>query len=101
MSLWLVPEMVVVAVPLTAVPLIAVTRAVTVPFDGFIHQAPFRAGDLVEEGAPPSFGDGYPREWVTTLDLLAGHPELLREQRRERPEVILTTRCFPRFACPR
>ncbi len=27
-----------------------VRRAVTVPFDGFIHQAPFRAGDLVEEG---------------------------------------------------
>ena len=27
-----------------------VRRAVTVPFDGFIHQAPFRAGDLVDEG---------------------------------------------------
>lgn len=25
-------------------------------------------GDLVEEGAPPSFGDSYPEEWVTTLD---------------------------------
>lgn len=28
------------------------------------------AGDLVEEGAPPSFGDAYPREWVATLDRL-------------------------------
>ena len=28
------------------------------------------AGDLVEEGAPPSFADGYPPEWVTTLDRL-------------------------------
>jgi biotin carboxyl carrier protein len=27
-----------------------VRRAVTVPFDGFIHQAPHRAGDLVAEG---------------------------------------------------
>nr|WP_205861380.1 MBL fold metallo-hydrolase [Planosporangium flavigriseum] len=25
------------------------------------------AGDLVEEGAPPSFGDGYPLEWPETL----------------------------------
>lgn len=29
------------------------------------------AGDLVEEGAPPSFGDSFPRAWVETLDLLA------------------------------
>ncbi len=28
----------------------AVRRAVTAPFDGFIHQAPFRAGDLVAAG---------------------------------------------------
>lgn len=28
------------------------------------------AGDLVEEGAPPSFGDSHPREWVDTLDRL-------------------------------
>lgn len=28
------------------------------------------AGDLVEEGAPPSFGDSYPDEWVGTLDRL-------------------------------
>jgi glyoxylase-like metal-dependent hydrolase (beta-lactamase superfamily II) len=28
------------------------------------------AGDLVEEGAPPSFGDAHPREWVATLDRL-------------------------------
>ena len=26
------------------------------------------AGDLVEEAAPPSFGDAYPPEWVATLD---------------------------------
>jgi glyoxylase-like metal-dependent hydrolase (beta-lactamase superfamily II) len=25
------------------------------------------AGDLVEEGAPPSFGDGYPLEWPETI----------------------------------
>lgn len=34
------------------------------------------AGDLVEEGAPPSFGDAYPAEWAPTLDrvlpLIAG-----------------------------
>lgn len=28
------------------------------------------AGDLVEEGAAPSFGDSYPDEWITTLDAL-------------------------------
>jgi len=28
------------------------------------------AGDLVEQGAPPSFGDAYPRAWVATLDAL-------------------------------
>lgn len=28
------------------------------------------AGDLVEEGAPPSFGDAFPRLWVQTLDNL-------------------------------
>jgi glyoxylase-like metal-dependent hydrolase (beta-lactamase superfamily II) len=28
------------------------------------------AGDLVEEGAPPSFGDSYPRDWVETLGAL-------------------------------
>ena len=28
------------------------------------------AGDLVEEGAPPSFGDGFPREWPATVDRL-------------------------------
>ena len=28
------------------------------------------AGDLVEEGAPPSFGDAFPRQWVSTLDRL-------------------------------
>jgi glyoxylase-like metal-dependent hydrolase (beta-lactamase superfamily II) len=28
------------------------------------------AGDLVEEGAPPAFGDAYPTEWTATLDRL-------------------------------
>lgn len=28
------------------------------------------AGDLVEEGAPPQFGDAHPREWPGTLDRL-------------------------------
>lgn len=28
------------------------------------------AGDLVEQGAPPSFGDSYPKSWVRTLDVL-------------------------------
>lgn len=33
------------------------------------------AGDLVEEGAPPQFGDAFPREWLETLDaLLARSP---------------------------
>jgi glyoxylase-like metal-dependent hydrolase (beta-lactamase superfamily II) len=27
-------------------------------------------GDLVEEGAPPAFGDSHPDEWITTLDRL-------------------------------
>ena len=31
------------------------------------------AGDLVEEGAPPQFGDAYPRDWLATLDSLADH----------------------------
>lgn len=29
------------------------------------------AGDLIEEGAPPSFGDSYPRAWVHTLERVA------------------------------
>ena len=29
------------------------------------------AGDLVEEGAPPQFGDAHPTEWVATLDRVA------------------------------
>ncbi|WP_327088435.1 MBL fold metallo-hydrolase [Nonomuraea sp. NBC_01738] len=33
------------------------------------------AGDLVEEGAPPSFGDGYPLDWPrTTAAMLAALP---------------------------
>ena len=30
------------------------------------------AGDLVEEGAPPAFGDSYPLDWPVTLDTLIG-----------------------------
>jgi glyoxylase-like metal-dependent hydrolase (beta-lactamase superfamily II) len=30
------------------------------------------AGDLVEEGAPPAFGDAWPLEWPATLDRLLG-----------------------------
>lgn len=29
------------------------------------------AGDLVEEGAPPQFGDGYPLDWPATMDAVA------------------------------
>jgi glyoxylase-like metal-dependent hydrolase (beta-lactamase superfamily II) len=36
------------------------------------------AGDLVEQGAPPSFGDAYPRAWVATLDgLLPSLPSVV------------------------
>jgi glyoxylase-like metal-dependent hydrolase (beta-lactamase superfamily II) len=28
------------------------------------------AGDLLEEGAPPSFGDSFPLEWPATVELL-------------------------------
>jgi glyoxylase-like metal-dependent hydrolase (beta-lactamase superfamily II) len=31
------------------------------------------AGDLVEEGAPPQFTEGYPLEWPDTLAALLGH----------------------------
>lgn len=55
------------------------------------------AGDLVEEGAPPSFSDSYPEDWVATLDTVAdglpatvvpGHgdvvdPAFVRAQRDE------------------
>jgi len=34
------------------------------------------AGDLVEEGAPPSFGDSFPLDWPATLDtLIAAAPD--------------------------
>lgn len=55
------------------------------------------AGDLIEEGAPPSFGDAWPLEWPATLDRLVeratpavvpghgdvGGPELVRAQAAE------------------
>ena len=37
------------------------------------------AGDLVEEGAPPQFGDAFPTEWLATLDRLAA---------RARPTIV-------------
>lgn len=30
------------------------------------------AGDLVEQGAPPSFGDGFPLDWPATMDAVLG-----------------------------
>ncbi len=38
---------------------------VLVPTEGVLF-----AGDLLEEGAPPSFGDAYPLDWATTLGKL-------------------------------
>ncbi|MFN8623078.1 MAG: MBL fold metallo-hydrolase [Chloroflexota bacterium] len=36
------------------------------------------AGDIIEEGAPPSFGDGFPLAWPATLDaFLAARPEAI------------------------
>jgi glyoxylase-like metal-dependent hydrolase (beta-lactamase superfamily II) len=31
------------------------------------------AGDLVENGAPPYFGDGYPIEWPATVERMVGY----------------------------
>src|SRR6266545_4056686 len=59
------------------------------------------AGDLVEEGAPPSFGDAWPLEWPATLERLLGiatpvvvpghgdiaGPELVRAQAGEQRAV--------------
>lgn len=38
---------------------------VAVVVDGILF-----AGDLIEQGAPPAFGDSYPREWPATLEQL-------------------------------
>ncbi|MGA7098348.1 MAG: MBL fold metallo-hydrolase [Acidimicrobiia bacterium] len=60
------------------------------------------AGDLVEQGAPPSFGDSHPKAWVRTLEVLAsavdgpvipGHgdvvdAEFVRSQRDELTAAI-------------
>lgn len=56
------------------------------------------AGDLVEEGAAPWFGDGYPTEWVATLDrmledvrgpVLPGHGDVVdRDFVREQRDLI-------------
>jgi len=43
---------------------------VRVPDSGVVY-----AGDLVEEGAPPSYGDSYPAEWPVALLRLAALPE--------------------------
>jgi glyoxylase-like metal-dependent hydrolase (beta-lactamase superfamily II) len=59
------------------------------------------AGDLVEQGAPPQFGDGFPLDWPTTLDavlelttgaVVPGHGAVVdaafvREQRAELARV--------------
>jgi glyoxylase-like metal-dependent hydrolase (beta-lactamase superfamily II) len=59
------------------------------------------AGDLVEEGAPPSFGDAWPLEWPAALDRLLEHatpvvvpghgdiagPDLVRTQAGEQRAV--------------
>lgn len=45
----------------------------TVPDAGVVFM-----GDLVEEGAPPAFGDSYPLEWPSTLQLAsAGSPAVV------------------------
>lgn len=60
------------------------------------------AGDLVEEGAPPAFGDSFPQDWVATLDRLIevlpptvvpGHgdvvgPDFVRVQRESINQAI-------------
>lgn len=67
------------------------------------------AGDLVEEGAPPQFGDAYPVEWLSTLDLLIstapqtivpGHgdvvgPDFVRSQRDQIAQAIEGQGVFP------
>lgn len=35
------------------------------------------AGDLVEEGAPPAFGDSYPLNWAQTLDSIRLEPSVV------------------------
>lgn len=64
------------------------------------------AGDLVEEGAPPQFGDGFPVDWPATLDALLelvtgavvpGHGAVVdaafvRAQRAELAELAATAR---------
>jgi glyoxylase-like metal-dependent hydrolase (beta-lactamase superfamily II) len=41
---------------------------ITIDVDGVLF-----AGDLVEEAAPPAFGDAFPLEWADTLDSLLDH----------------------------
>lgn len=67
------------------------------------------AGDLVEQGAPPSFGDAFPLDWPATLtDLLPrlpplvvpGHgdvvdPDFVAMQRDQLQEVADTARSLP------
>ena len=67
------------------------------------------AGDLVEEGAPPQFGDAYPTEWLDTLDLVIsnapgtivpGHgdvvdPDFVRSQRDQIARAIAGEAVFP------
>ena len=74
---------------------------VSVPDSGVVYM-----GDLVEEGAPPAFGDSYPLEWPSTLGLASrtaaaivvpGHgdvvgPQFVREQLSELSLVAGTAR---------
>ncbi|NNF69661.1 MAG: MBL fold metallo-hydrolase [Acidimicrobiia bacterium] len=64
-------------------------RGLTLTFHGLAHtdadivvgvtDAPvLYAGDIVEESAPPFFGDGYPLDWPLTLDsVIATRPEVV------------------------
>jgi glyoxylase-like metal-dependent hydrolase (beta-lactamase superfamily II) len=67
------------------------------------------AGDLVEEGAPPSYGDGFPLEWPATVDrLLAlapptvvpGHGDVVGRDfvRRQRDELAVMAALCGRLA---
>jgi len=70
------------------------------------------AGDLVEEGAPPSYGDAYPLDWATTLEaasltgvVVPGHGDVINaeyaaNQRDEIAVVAATARDGHRTETP-
>ncbi|MFC4589414.1 MBL fold metallo-hydrolase [Sphaerisporangium corydalis] len=82
---------------------------VHVPDSGLVF-----AGDLVEEGAPPSFGDAFPQAWPSALDLVLalgartvvpGHGEpvdaaFVTRQRAELAEVAALCRAVATGALP-